>query len=51
MRRGAGEVLIDHREQRNHARLVVSDTAHNDLIPVKIVAVNLDAEFLPGLQP
>jgi len=51
MRRGDGEVLIDHREQRNYARLVVSDTAHDDLIPIKIVAVNLNAEFLTGLQP
>jgi hypothetical protein len=49
MRRGAGEVLIDHREQRNGVRLVVFDTAHDDLIPVKVVAVNLDAEFLAGV--
>jgi hypothetical protein len=35
----------------NRARCLVPDTAHDDLIPVEVVAVEFDAEFLAGLKP
>jgi len=41
MRRHGGEMLIDHRDQRNRASCVVSDTADDDLMPVELVAVEL----------
>jgi hypothetical protein len=43
-------VLIDHRQQSSHAWCVVSDTPDDDLIPVEIVAFDLDAELLTGLK-
>jgi hypothetical protein len=46
-----GEMLIYHRQQRNRARRVVSDTAHDDLIAIEVVAVDLNAEFFAGVEP
>jgi hypothetical protein len=45
-------MLIYHRQQRHRvARRVASDPAHDDLIAIEVVAVDLDAEFFAGVQP
>jgi hypothetical protein len=44
-------MLIDDGQQGNRACCLVPDTANNNLIAVEVVAVDLDAKFLAGLQP